>query len=338
MGSMDELQVGAGTPDYFAKDEDHPLVRALLALKCTSCGHTLHTSFTDTPGCPEKIGGGIPCQCARATMCGDDILQLIREVRQSQSTDNDCSDLTIASPEDLLQFHKYCATRGQKLMGLKNHDYAGYAAQRGELDVMKNFRAHEEYGIVVRMGDKLKRLENFALSGKLLVEDESIFDTAIDILNYAILYLAYGRERRTRLLREVRSKKVEVISQPAAVGPQYDAIVRMYHLVDNKKVNELRKQGHRDLADILDEIRSYQWQDAPKKVHVVHDLATNWYVKLDEDGCLPRRPLLDPTTSGKGGWYKDLAEDMVVIATGDFSVNFEIQFGVVTHEHPRSQG
>lgn len=304
---------------------------ALMALSCTSCGHPVHPSFTDTPGCSYYgLSDGF-CPCPRATICGDDILALIREYGQPL----DLKHFTISSPEDLLTFHRFCAARGQELIGLKNHDYAGYSSQQGPVDVMKNFRAHEEYGIVVRLGDKLKRMENFALSGKLLVEDESIFDTAIDVLNYAILYLAYGYERRTRLLREVRSK-VAVISAPAIVGEQYDTIVRMWHLLDERKIEQLHTAGHRDLASILDEIRSYQWdQGTPpksKKINVVHDLTTRLYMRLDEDGCLRTtddRYIIRNSQGLLAHQLSELPENCVVVA--ELYVNehtSHIQFGV----------
>lgn len=98
----------------------------------------------------------------------------------------------IITPEDLLKFHEQCTERGRELIRQKNHDYAGYSNAGQPLDVFRNFRAHEAYGICVRAGDKLKRMENFAQSGGVLkVSDETIFDTAIDLMNYAVLYLAY---------------------------------------------------------------------------------------------------------------------------------------------------
>lgn len=94
---------------------------------------------------------------------------------------------TIKTVDDLLQFHKDCSDRGRELMNRKNHDYSGV------VDVFRNFRAFEELGIVVRMGDKLSRLKSFEEKRSLKVADESIDDTAIDLMNYAILYLGYKR-------------------------------------------------------------------------------------------------------------------------------------------------
>lgn len=97
---------------------------------------------------------------------------------------------TIYTAEDLLQFHTECSERGRELMRRKNHDYSGVA------DVFRNFRAFEGLGIIVRASDKLARLRSFEEKGdKLLVNDETLTDTAIDLMNYAILYLAYKRNR-----------------------------------------------------------------------------------------------------------------------------------------------
>lgn len=66
----------------------------------------------------------------------------------------------------------------------KNNDYS-----RGS-DPFKNLRRHEEYGVVVRMDDKISRLDSFfnpKYSRTLAVTDESILDTAKDLANYAVL-------------------------------------------------------------------------------------------------------------------------------------------------------
>lgn len=41
----------------------------------------------------------------------------------------------------------------------------------------------------IRLGDKLNRLESFAQSREMLVKDESIRDTLMDMANYAIMTL-----------------------------------------------------------------------------------------------------------------------------------------------------
>lgn len=101
----------------------------------------------------------------------------------------------IKNTEDLLKFHEECSARGRELMRAKNHDYSGVE------DVFRNFRAWEELGILVRAGDKLARMKSFEERKTLAVKDESITDTAIDLMNYAILYLGYKRCALTKRQR-----------------------------------------------------------------------------------------------------------------------------------------
>lgn len=63
----------------------------------------------------------------------------------------------------------------------KNHDYAG------DEDALDNFRDFGAYGVIVRLGDKYKRVKHFTKSRALLVMDESIRDTLMDLANYAII-------------------------------------------------------------------------------------------------------------------------------------------------------
>ena len=69
-----------------------------------------------------------------------------------------------------------------RLLKAKGHDYAGAA------DCLKNLRRHGLKGIVVRLCDKLERLDTLVWgSGKAEVKDESISDTLRDIRNYGFL-------------------------------------------------------------------------------------------------------------------------------------------------------
>jgi hypothetical protein len=82
-----------------------------------------------------------------------------------------------------------------ELHSRKNHDYAG----RG--DPLRNFRMCEAMGIpawkacLVRITDKLSRLQSFAASETLMVEDESMEDTARDLAVYALILLILYQER-----------------------------------------------------------------------------------------------------------------------------------------------
>ena len=66
-----------------------------------------------------------------------------------------------------------------ELLRRKGHDYSG------DEDCLDNLRDFGFAGIVVRMGDKYKRLKNFVKNKNLKVKDESIIDTLRDLRNYA---------------------------------------------------------------------------------------------------------------------------------------------------------
>ena len=75
-------------------------------------------------------------------------------------------------------------------MVAKNHDYAGTN------DPFRNFRRFGLLGILVRLGDKLARLESFVENGELKVKDESVRDTILFpyLVNYSILFQGYLKE------------------------------------------------------------------------------------------------------------------------------------------------
>lgn len=92
----------------------------------------------------------------------------------------------VLSPrEQLLTTHNDLCCTARDLMARKNHDYASNA------DPFRNFRTFGKYGILVRLGDKFSRLRSFEEQQTLEVPDETVKDTVLDIINYAVLYLAY---------------------------------------------------------------------------------------------------------------------------------------------------
>ena len=57
----------------------------------------------------------------------------------------------------------------------KNKDYGDAFAEYGTV------------GVLVRLGDKIKRLQNITRTSVRLVDDESLRDTLIDLHNYAAM-------------------------------------------------------------------------------------------------------------------------------------------------------
>jgi hypothetical protein len=95
-------------------------------------------------------------------------------------------DVPTSTPKGRLYTHhvRLCHD-ALELMAKKNHDYASIE------DPYRNFRQFGRFGILVRLGDKFARLRSFEEQGELKVQDESIRDTLLDIINYAVLYYGY---------------------------------------------------------------------------------------------------------------------------------------------------
>jgi hypothetical protein len=73
------------------------------------------------------------------------------------------------------------------IMKRKNNDYSGG-------DPLKNFRRHGANGILVRMEDKMCRLDTLTSPAvKQQVSDESVEDTAQDLAVYSILFILARR-------------------------------------------------------------------------------------------------------------------------------------------------
>jgi hypothetical protein len=83
--------------------------------------------------------------------------------------------------------HSKVSAEAHRVMMVRNADYIGKSG-----DPFRNLRRHGLQGIVVRLSDKLARLESVA-EGQLL-KSEGARDTVIDIINYAILFEAMRLE------------------------------------------------------------------------------------------------------------------------------------------------
>ena len=85
---------------------------------------------------------------------------------------------------------------------MKNADYTG-----GSADPFANFEqiGHliqapnvVSIGFLTRMSDKFSRIGSFISKGILLVKDESVEDTLIDLANYCILFAGYLRSLKQK--------------------------------------------------------------------------------------------------------------------------------------------
>ena len=98
--------------------------------------------------------------------------------------------------KDFLTHHKEFCDKMIAIVGAKNHDYSG-----NEENALYNFLAADrfttaEIGLLVRMTDKMSRVESFVKHGVYLVDDEKVEDTLLDLANYAAIMAAVVKEKR----------------------------------------------------------------------------------------------------------------------------------------------
>ena len=90
---------------------------------------------------------------------------------------------------ELIQFHKTICDEARAIMEKKNHDYSGASGETP----FANFMVAEHLnmcnaktGILLRITDKIMRINTFIKSGELKV-NESVKDSCRDCINYFIL-------------------------------------------------------------------------------------------------------------------------------------------------------
>ena len=100
--------------------------------------------------------------------------------------------------EQYLDYHKSQCEKMVAIAIAKNADYTGQNS-----DPFGNFSkveimgiASTEQGFLTRMMDKFCRITTFVQKGILLVKDESVEDTLIDLANYCILMSGYIKSKR----------------------------------------------------------------------------------------------------------------------------------------------
>ena len=74
------------------------------------------------------------------------------------------------------------------LADVKNHDYAKVE------DALENFRDFGTMGIIVRLGDKYKRLKNIIQKWEIAVSDERVVDTLRDLIVYGAIAVILEQE------------------------------------------------------------------------------------------------------------------------------------------------
>lgn len=106
------------------------------------------------------------------------------------------------SKQDLFNLHDEICRDAKAIMLLKNQDYAN-GDTFGNLRMASAIGIDPVLGILLRCMDKLARVRSFVESGSLVVKDESVRDSLVDIVNYAILAAGMIQERQLKGLLNV---------------------------------------------------------------------------------------------------------------------------------------
>ena len=92
---------------------------------------------------------------------------------------------------------------------------------RKNKDYGDSFATYGPVGVLVRMGDKISRLTSLTKNGIVLVDNESIRDTLIDLHNYAgMAAMLLDEQRENRKLRQ-EIQRIAVITG----NPKKDVLV-----------------------------------------------------------------------------------------------------------------
>jgi hypothetical protein len=126
---------------------------------------------------------------------------------------------------ELLDVHEETTKKCREVMRQKNSDYTGGS---GVDDPFANFNMSSSFGIdpivgiLLRIGDKMRRIQSFANDGGLRVTGETVHDACEDIVNYAILIKGMCIERSREAASRVTygdTVVVNPLSKPAKRAP-----------------------------------------------------------------------------------------------------------------------
>lgn len=77
-----------------------------------------------------------------------------------------------------------------EIMDAKNHDYAGDGSPFSNFQDSTILGISVTKGILLRVIDKIKRIQSFDEKGELKVKGEGVRDAVMDVINYMILLYA----------------------------------------------------------------------------------------------------------------------------------------------------
>ena len=122
-------------------------------------------------------------------------MNIPKNVNKIKSTINDCSN-SIEVVSKYLNIQKM-QNQSLRLEQLKNVQEEGYNLFKNKnKDYGDAFANYGPIGVLIRLGDKIQRLQSISKNEIILVEDEKIRDTLIDLHNYSAMAIMLMDEKK----------------------------------------------------------------------------------------------------------------------------------------------
>lgn len=117
----------------------------------------------------------------------------------------------------------------RKIFEKKNHDYGDAFAEYGVV------------GVLVRMGDKIKRLQTITNQKIILVDNESIRDTLLDLHNYSAMALMLLQEDEEKEKDKDKDKEREILNmkEEKIIDTKHDTSYSINEKETNNKENNI---------------------------------------------------------------------------------------------------
>lgn len=125
------------------------------------------------------------------------------------STQTDYEDVALSPIEKLLKLHNDTTRNCMRVMRLKNSDYANSTDPYANFRSAEMFGLHPATGILLRIMDKIQRINAYIKKGKLAVENEPVEDALDDTINYCILMKGLFADERERLAARLAAEPKE---------------------------------------------------------------------------------------------------------------------------------
>lgn len=157
----------------------------------------------------------------------------------------------LVNKKEYLEFHQKFCQQMILITEKKNADYTGTS-----MSAFSNFEIAEKLGIcsteqgfMIRISDKIARIISFIQKGELLVKEESVGDTLLDLANYAALLAGYIESKKRNSMNakqlsleflrsessaRVDGKETSFPSHSTANNSMFSLLIESEHTINNE--------------------------------------------------------------------------------------------------------